>query len=160
MPYVFVYGPDSLQSRIYDRLGPSDAFGGAALADHALTFDKPPFRGDKGAANLKASPGSTVYGVLYDLTRKQIEQLAGYYGGYVSEDRTVSLLPLAEGQELPADLAARRPSGPVKASVYVSRRTKAGLAPDPTQLTATLAGALENGAPEEYVAALRALGAL
>ncbi len=158
MPYVFVYGPDSLQSRIYDRLGPSDAFGGAKLADHALVFDKPPMKGDRGAANLKAAPGEEVFGVLYELTRKQIEILGGYYGGYVAEDRQVTPLPLPEGKELEQDLAARRPAGAVKASVYIARRTRANLTPDPEAVAATLKGAEENGLPAAFVESVRKLG--
>lgn len=158
MPYVFVYGPDSLQSRIYDRLGPSDAFGGAILADHELVFDKPAMKGDRGSANLKATPGATVFGVLYDLTRKQIEILGGYYGGYVAEDRSVTLLPQAEGQELQEDLQARRPKGAVKASVYIARRVRSGLVADATAIADTVKGAEENNAPAEFIESVRKLG--
>jgi hypothetical protein len=157
MPYVFMYGPDSLQGRVYDRLGPSDVMGGAMIEGYALTFDKPPMSGTHGLANLKKTPGESAFGVLYDLTRKQIETLGGYYGGYSVDDITVSLLPLPEGVEMEPELLARRPKGPVKAQVFIARRTKAGLAPEPAALTATLQGATENGAPEAFTKMLGAL---
>lgn len=157
MPYVFLYGPDALQGRIYDRLGPSDAMGGATLEGYALTFDKPPMKGDHGLANLKKTPGASAFGVLYDLTRKQIETLGGYYGGYGVEDHLVAPLPLPEGTELEPEIAARRPKAPVKAQVFIARRTKAGLKPEPALFAAALQGARENGAPEAFIKALEAL---
>lgn len=157
MPHVFLYGPDSLQARVYDRLGPSDVLGGALLADHALSFDKPDMRGPHGLPNLKKSPGAAAFGVLYDLSRKQIETLGGYYGGYAVEELPVTLLPLPEGADLEPELVSRRPKGTVKAQVFIARRTKAGLPADPALLAATQQGAKENHAPPEQLAAIEAL---
>jgi hypothetical protein len=100
-----------------------------------------------------------VFGVLYDLTRKQIEMLGGYYGGYTAEDRTVALLPLPEDHTMEPELAARRPSSAVKATVYVARRTRSGLTPDPEALKATIQGAEENAAPPAFIERLTALRA-
>jgi hypothetical protein len=86
MPLVFVYGPDSLQARIYDRLGASEVLGGALLEGWALIFNKPQLKGPDGLSNLAEKPGAATFGVLYELTRKQIEILEGYYGGYQRKD--------------------------------------------------------------------------
>ena len=41
MPLVFTYGPETLQGRMYDRVGASSCLGGALLHDYELVFDKP-----------------------------------------------------------------------------------------------------------------------
>jgi hypothetical protein len=136
MPHVFVYGPDSLQARIYDRLGPSEVLGGATAAGWALKFNKPSFKSDDGLANLAKEPSDSVFGVLYELTRKQIEMLDGYYGGYQREDLQVT--PLSGGS-------------PVNASAWVARRTKSSLRPSKESLALTKKGAEENGAPQAFL---------
>src|SRR5205814_794643 len=83
MPLVFLYGPDTLQARIYDRVGSSDVIGGAVLDGYRLEFNKPNMKNkDEGLANLVEEEGRSVFGVVYDLTHKQIELLDGYFGGY------------------------------------------------------------------------------
>lgn len=155
MPYVFVYGPDSLQARMYDRLGPCDALGGASVEGYRLAFNKPDMKSDGGLCNLSKAPGESAFGVLYDLTRKQIEMLEGYYGGYLREEISAKLLPLPEGKELEPELASRRPNAPVNATAYIARRTKAGLKPSPEALMLTKRGAEENGAPTTFIEGVR-----
>lgn len=150
MPFVFVYGPDSLQARIYDRLGPSDVVGSALLEGFALKFNKPHLKTDEGLANIAAEAGAMTFGVLYDLTRKQIEMLDGYYGGYVREDHAVKLQPVPEGEE-PPPAASRAPRGPISAAVYVARRTKGSLKPSHDALQLTKKGAEENHAPAAFL---------
>jgi hypothetical protein len=111
-----------------------------------LTFNKPQMKGPDGLANLAAAPGSTTFGVLYDLTRKQIEMLEGYYGGYQRTDLRVS--PIAQD-----DGAA--PKGPVEAVVFAARRIKDGLRPSQASLELTLKGAEENGAPSAFIQELK-----
>src|SRR5262245_39103470 len=41
MTLVFTYGPDTLQARMFDRVGPSDFLGTAVLEGFQLVFDKP-----------------------------------------------------------------------------------------------------------------------
>lgn len=150
MPLVFVYGPDSLQARMFDRVGACDVVASAVAPGFALAFDKPSFRGDVGLANLVRRDGERAFGMLYELTRAQIERLDGYYGGYGRDDLDVELLTLADGAAAP-----RQP----KATAFLARRTRAGLPPSADALTDTLRGAIENGAPDAVVQALEALGA-
>ncbi len=150
MPLVFVYGPDSLQARMFDRVGACDVVATAVATGFALAFDKPSFRGDVGLANLVRRDGGRAFGMLYELTRAQIERLEGYYGGYGRDDLDVEVLTLADGATAP-----RQP----KATAFLARRTRAGLPPSADALTDTLRGAVENGAPPELLAELEALGA-
>jgi hypothetical protein len=150
MPLVFVYGPDSLQARMFDRVGACDVVASAVAPGFALAFDKPSFRGDVGLANLVRRDGERAFGMLYELTRAQIERLEGYYGGYGRDDLDVEVLTLAEGATAP-----RQP----KATAFLARRTRGGLPPSPDALADSLRGAIENEAPEAVVHALEALGA-
>lgn len=145
MPLVFVYGPDSLQGRMYDRIGPSSCLGAATLPDHALVFNKPNMKNKKeGLPNLKATPGAQVFGLLFDFKPAQYEQLDGFFGGYER-----AALQVYAGD--PADGVRR------KAQTWQARRTRAGLLPSYAIKEACLAGMVENEAPEPLIEAIRAL---
>ncbi len=146
MALVFVYGPDSLQGRMYDRLGSCDALGGARLPGYKLAFNKPNMKNEgEGLANLTAAKDQSTFGVLYELSRKQLETLEGYYGGYNPKD-----LPVFLQQEAGAEKK-------MVAQVLIARRTDKGLKPTKPSKAATLAGAKENGAPEAFIEMLEAL---
>src|SRR5262245_6864709 len=116
MPLVFVYGPDTLQSRIYDRIGSSEVIGGAMLEGYGLEFNKPNMKNkDEGLANLVEEGGRSVFGVVYDLTPKQLETLDGYFGGYTRKNLEVQLL-------------GEKPESR-NAAVWIARRIKSGLRP-------------------------------
>lgn len=147
MPLVFLYGPDMLQARVYDRVGPSEVVGGALVAGHRLEFNKPNMKNkDEGFANLVEAAGDDAFGVLYELTPKQVEQLEGYFGGYGR--KTVETRLLAKEGE-------RR-----SAITFVARRTKSGLRPTRSALEVTEKAARENEAPSTVVEALRKFEAL
>lgn len=146
MPMVFVYGPDSLQGRMYDKLGPCDVLGGARLPGYRLAFDKPNMKNEgEGLANLAEAKGESAFGVLYELSRKQVETLEGYYGGYNPKD-----LPVYLQQEEGAEKK-------IVAQVLIARRTASGLKPTKSAKAATIAGAEENGGPEAFLAVLKGL---
>jgi hypothetical protein len=143
MAMVFIYGPDSLQGRVYDRLGPSDVVGGALLDGYQLRFNKPNIKRPKeGLANLAPAEDGRAFGVVYDLNRRQLEIFEGYYGGYKRLTVQVSLLPRKKND---------RPSAPVQATALVARRTDAALRPAAAALAETLKGAEENGAPKLFI---------
>jgi gamma-glutamyl AIG2-like cyclotransferase len=138
MPMVFLYGPDTLQARIYDRIGASEFVGGAVLDGYRLEFNKPNMKNkDEGLANIVEAKEGSVFGVLYDLTPKQIEQLDGYFGGYGRKSVHVQIA----GQENGAKQ---------NATAWIARRTKAGLRPTKSALDFTEKGAKENGAPDRF----------
>ena len=147
MPHVFLYGPDTLQARVYDRIGRSDVVGGALLPGFDLVFNKPNMKNkDEGLPNIAEAPEGAVFGVLYDLTPKQLETLDGYFGGYGRRELEVKLLG-REGETR-------------KATVWIARRVKSGLKPTQATLDSTQRGAKENGAPESYRQALTGIEAL
>lgn len=146
MPIVFVYGPDSLQGRMYDKLGPCDVLGGAQLPGYKLSFDKPNMKTEgEGLANLSEAKGEAAFGVLYELSRKQVEMLEGYYGGYNMKDLPVYLVQ-EDGTEKK-----------MTAQVLIARRTAGGLKPSRAALEATVKGAEENDAPTAFLESLKAL---
>jgi hypothetical protein len=140
MPLVFLYGPDTLQSRVYDRIGASDVVGGAVLSGHRLEFNKPNMKNkDEGLSNITEDGGRQVFGVVYDLTPKQLEQLDGYFGGYGRKSVDVTM----QAEEGP---------GPVRSVItWIARRTKSGLRPTKSALDFTQKGAKENGAPQVLI---------
>jgi len=146
MPLVFAYGPDAYRARVLGRLGSCEVLGPGSLAGYALVFDKPSLRNEaEGFANLEKKDGASVHGVLYDLSRKQIETLEGYFGGY---------------QRSQVKVAARKTGTTVDATVFTARRRARGLRPSAESLDLSLKGAEENGFPREFIDALRAFSPL
>lgn len=138
MPHVFVYGPDTTQARVYDRIGPADLIGGAVLEGWSLEFNKPNMKHpEEGLANIAQRPGGIVFGLVYDLTTKQIDMLDGYFGGYTRKNVEVRLTDTETDE--------RR-----NAATWTARRTKTGLRPSKTTLELTEKGAKENHAPEAF----------
>lgn len=163
MPLVFMYGPDTLQGRMFDRVGPSDVRGPALLADHALAFDKPNMKDKKeGLPNLDEKDGAQAFGVVFDISSKQLEILDGFFGGY--EQRRVRPAVLAapgldeaENEVAPLDETA---GTPVTALAWVARRTGRGLRPSAQNYEATLEGLEQNAAPPRFMEALKELDPL
>lgn len=142
MSLVFVYGPDTVQARMYDRVGPSEVIGTASLSGFVLTFNKPNMkRPAEGLANVIEAADRQVFGVLYDLTPKQIESLEGYFGGYSRRRVEVTLEPVDDAESAPI----RR-----SAEMWTARRTKAGLLPSRLTLDLVKKGAAENQAPPGF----------
>jgi hypothetical protein len=157
MPIVFVYGPDSLQARIYDRLGSSNALGGAVLEGFSLKFNKPNMKNkDEGLANVQDDPSGSIFGVVYELSRAQLETLEGYYGGYSRRDIIVQLQPAPAVQGEPPPPPPKK----MEAVMLIARRTQSGLRPSKTSLDATVKGAEENGAPRAFIDGLKKVEAL
>ena len=140
MPLVFTYGPGAVQGRMYDRIGPTDVIGAAVLEDMQLVFDKPNMKNrQEGLPNVVEAPGAKVFGVVFDLSKKQLDALDGFYGGY--EQRS---LPVGIGE----------PPVTRKAITWVARRTKEGLKPRQELIELTKQGMEENGADPSFIEAL------
>ena len=142
MPLVFTYGPGTVQGRMYDRIGPTDVIGAATLHDMKLSFDKPNMKmREEGLPNIAEAPGESVFGVVFELKKKQLELLDGFYGGY--EQRSVSV-------------AIGEPPVVRKVITWVARRTKSGLKPRRELIELTRTGMEENGASAAFIEALDA----
>ena len=147
MTLVFAYGPETLQARMYDRVGATDVLGPAILEGYRLVFNKPNHKDkDEGLANLEPKEGESVFGVVYDLKPAQATLLEGFFGGYENRNLRVGILDL----ENPETRIMK------SATVYLARRTKAGLAPSPANLVATRKGMEENGADPRFLESLSA----
>ena len=130
MPRVFTYGPDALQGKMFDRIGPTDFVGPARLSGHRLVFDKPNMKNpEEGLVNVQPDPSSQVAGAVFEISRKQMELLDGFFGGYQQ----------AEVEVLGPDETA------IRATTWTARRTKPGLRPSREALEDTRKAIEENG---------------
>lgn len=146
MPLVFTYGPECLQGRMYDRIGPSNCLGAAILRDYRLVFDKPNMKNKaEGLANLSKAEGERVFGLLFDLTPAQLETYDGFYGGYAKEKVAV----------VPDGVETSRP-----AVAWMARRRGKTLKPSAANVELTLKGMEENGADDAFIDAMKALEVL
>lgn len=146
MALVFTYGPETLQARMYDRIGPSNCLGSAILRDHELVFDKPNVKNKaEGLANVRAAEGKSVFGLLYDLEPGQIDLYDGFYGGYGKQKVSV----VADGTETPRAAIA-----------WVGRRKGKNLKPTAANIEFTVKGMEENGADAAFIEAVQALEVL
>ncbi|MGF1509004.1 MAG: gamma-glutamylcyclotransferase family protein [Myxococcota bacterium] len=145
MPRVFTYGPDALQGKMYDRIGPTEFVGGAFLHDYRLVFDKPNLKNaQEGLVNLRESPSDQVFGAVFELSNKQFEMLDGFFGGYEQRDVRVETLD----------------HNTMRVRTWFARRTRSGLAASPTSLASARLAMTENGAPEEAFKTLDGIPAL
>jgi hypothetical protein len=141
MPRVFTYGPDALQGKMYDRIGPTEFIGGAVLADHRLVFDKPNLKNaQEGLANLQPAEGEQVFGAVFELSARQVELLDGFFGGY--EQRTIKV---HSGPDLDDSM---------RVTAWFARRTKKGVSPSGAVLAASRQAMEENGAAAGFIEAL------
>jgi hypothetical protein len=146
MALVFTYGPETLQGRMYDRVGSSSCLGGAILQDYELVFDKPNVKAkEEGFANVRPAPGKQVFGVLFELTPQQVETYDGFYGGY--GQKKLGVVPVGAETSRPA-------------VVWVARRTQAGLKPSALSVKRTVQGMEENEADPAFIEAVKAMEVL
>lgn len=160
MPLVFMYGPDAVQGRMFDRLGPTDVRGPAILSGYRLVFDKPNMKNPKeGLPNLREEDGADAFGVVFELQSKQIEMLDGFFGGYEQQRMRPTLMKVTKpdpDDEAGVALPPPEEGGDnVTAIAWVARRTGKRLVPSFEGMEATLEGLEENGAPERFADALK-----
>lgn len=120
------------RARLQARLGAVEDRGRAVLHDWRHRFSK---RGGDGTGkgNIEPVTGSVVHGVLYVLTRSQLDRLVTFEGGYA----------LAE---LPVH---RRGIGEL-AATFVARPPVAPLRPAPFYVAHYVVGMREHGIPSRY----------
>jgi hypothetical protein len=122
----------------------------ARAAGWRLVLDKPPiFPIGEGFANLVLDPAATVIGVLYEITAADLAHVELTEG-----------VPL--GNYRRADLAVEALAAPgvaIRACTLVADARAPDLRPSRRYMARLVAGALEHGLPEEWVAFLRAVPA-
>ena len=139
MPRVFTYGPDALQGRMFDRIGPTDFLGGAVLSGFRMVFDKPNIKAEgQGFANLEPDEDGEVFGAVFELTKKQLDLFDGFFGGYAQ--KTVGVQLVVDGE----------PGPRMQAVTWIGRRTQSGLEPHRQTLVWAWQALEENGAPARF----------
>lgn len=111
----------------------------ARLEGYRLCFDLPVGPGERGVANVEPEAGACTYGVLYLLTRTELDRLDHTEGVHFGAYRRIPVeVVTEEGTRLTA-------------ITYRSSRTDAGRKPSARYLQLLLDGAREHGLPPEYV---------
>ncbi len=78
--YYFAYGSNMNESRLINRVGRYYNKQKGTLDGYELCFDKPNITKTNSYANIRKSKNSIVEGIVYTLTRKQIEMMNIYEG--------------------------------------------------------------------------------
>ncbi|MCL5100677.1 MAG: gamma-glutamylcyclotransferase, partial [Candidatus Marsarchaeota archaeon] len=72
--YYFAYGSNLSRARLKERVGNFSKEEKCIAEDYKLTFD------DRGKADIITSVGSKVYGIIYELSTDQMNELDRYEG--------------------------------------------------------------------------------
>jgi len=81
MSFYFAYGSNMDEDRLCRRVGDFPPPNPAFLCGFRLAFNKQAYgKPDVGYANIVCDPDATVYGILYELTREQMDALAEVEG--------------------------------------------------------------------------------
>jgi gamma-glutamylcyclotransferase len=150
--HYFSYGSNLNPEQMRGRCPDHKVVGMAALHEHRLAFPLTSHDWGGGVASVVPSHGTTVWGIVYDLSERDLAELDRYEGYRGPDDQhnlydrqTVFVeLTRPEDGSIP-----RR----VRAWCYFARPSNPA-APSRRYLDAVLAGARHHRLPEEYVAAL------
>ncbi len=83
MENYFAYGSNMSPTRISKRLGRDLTGSSAILLNYRLVFDKQSEEGGK--ANIRASPGSVVEGIIYEVYENDLLKLDYYEGVHTAQ---------------------------------------------------------------------------
>jgi gamma-glutamylcyclotransferase (GGCT)/AIG2-like uncharacterized protein YtfP len=153
----FAYGSNMDPAQMRERCPDHQVVGLAGLRDHRLFFPLHSHRWGGGVASVQLHHGSTVWGVLYDLSEADLRSLDGIEGYrapgdqhnvYDREHVTVELTRPDDGsipRRVRADIYIARPSNPTP--------------PSRRYLDVLVRGAQQHRLPEEYIAQVSAVQA-
>lgn len=149
----FAYGsnldPDQMRQRCPDH----KVVGLAALRDHKLSYPRTSHDWGGGVASIQLAHGSTVWGVVYELSESDLAALDGYEGWRAQGDqhnvydREVMFVDLTR----PDDGSFQRR---LRALVYVARPSNPA-PPSRRYMDAILKGAKHHRLPEDHIAVLK-----
>lgn len=146
--WYFAYGSNMDPSRMAQRICRSIKGRRALLNGWSLAFDKVGSADGEGFANIHPFPEKSVWGVLYEITEKELLALDHFEGVPRGEYRRERVR--VDTEEL----------GNVEAVVYVSTRCAEKLKPRAKYLRYLLRGAKEHGIPENYIKLLATIPSL
>jgi len=145
----FAYGSNMNPGQMVERCPQARTIGVARLVDYRLCFPRFSRARQCASAGVEPSPGSAVWGVLYDLSDNDIPVL-NYHEGYDPEG------PAAQNRHILREVTALRMGGsePVKAMTYFAIPDGTTTRPSPAYMQAIIDGAEFHGLPLAYLAAL------
>lgn len=145
--FYFAFGSNMLRQRLARRCPSARALRPVILENHAFTFSKIG-RDGSGKATVVEQDASLVYGVLYTLDAREIDVLDTYEGRGKGYDRV-------------EDCALLDLDGATRFSACTYRAPKAyrdaAALPFDWYHALVMAGARQNGLPEDYIAAIAGL---
>ena len=138
--WYFGYGSNMCDATFCGRRGmrPTTTRSGR-LDGYRLCFNLPVGPGERGVANIELEEGASIYGVLYLLTRAELDRL----------DRTEGV-HVGAYERVPVDVVLEDGTC-VTAITYRSSRTTTGRKPSARYMRLLLDGAREHGLPDDYV---------
>lgn len=136
----FAYGSNMKTSRLQKRIVSVKPVGRGKIPGKTLVCDK---KSDDGStkANLEDSPENVVWGVLYEIDRKDLEKLDKIEGGY---ERKTARIQTDDG-------------GIVEAEIYISARIDKKELPFDWYKDLMIDGAQKHQLPQEYIEFLKGL---
>jgi hypothetical protein len=138
----FAYGSNLLRERLLPRCPNLVLEGRALLAEHGLVFDKVS-SDTSGKCAFVSAAHAAVHGTLWRLLQDDLMELDRHEGVGVGYERCV--------------MPVMREDGCTELAVtYRATRLETGLLPFDWYLALVIAGASQQGLPEDYVAQLRA----
>lgn len=141
--WYFAYGSNMDSKQMAGRVGRCDIeWRTGYVQDYKLVFNKPG-RDNSGKANIEPCPGEVVWGVLYKLTREELEKLDKHEGVGSGDYYRKCLKVTLESGEI------------VVAECYFACKTRSGLKPNRDYLERIISGGEEHGLPKGYVERLR-----
>lgn len=138
--HYFAFGSNMSSVRLRKRLPDAHSRGRGCLPGWRFVCNKSGLDGSA-KANLRRDPAGTVWGVVYELPRTDLERLDAIEGGY---DRIEVDVLRDDGR-------------PVRCQSYASPRLTADPRPFDWYKALIVVGAKEHGLPTDYVAMLEAL---
>ncbi len=140
--WYFAYGSNMNRAQMRSRAGEIHEELIGRLENFEFVFNKK-VRGGSASANIRSTPGKTVYGVLYKINESAFRNL-DRFEGVPQHYRRV-------------EVRVTDPSGkPVNAQAYIAVKVEKGLRPAPHYLHGILDGAGEHGLPAEYIGEIKA----
>ncbi len=137
----FAYGSNMSTARMQERVSGARAIGRARLLGMRLVFNKLSTIDGSAKANLAASPGDVVWGVLFEIDPAKWSALDKSEGGY---DR-IAMEVVDDTDHV------------VLAQTYVSAQLTDDPRPTEPYRRLIVESALEHGLPEDYVDALEVM---
>ncbi len=149
----FAYGSNMQFKQMRERCSSASFVGIAKLPGYKLAFTRYSRQWEGGVADIVESNHTEVYGVIYTLIRKDLENLDGYEGYSEARAahlnsynrRAIDIQPMDE------------PKSSVKAWTYFATKQAEFLPPSARYLHQIIEGAIGSGLPETYIAHLRTI---